>query len=421
MAGKKFIRKLFISLTAFITAAAITVPTAFAFDVDENSRQHEELEQQNEEFIEELKKTNQELLQKVQYSRELQEKISTLTENIRQSTETIDSLNTQIVEKQAMIDEKLSKVADRLNSLRVRLRSIYTAGEISTLEIILQAKDFSDFIDKMELVQSISAYDDKLIIGLQGEMEQISKEQQELKKTKEQVEAEKKQLEQDKENVNRLSEENAAIIEELKQAKSDTQDAIKENAERQAELEKALADYNREVAEQLRLERIRQMQQMQQMRAQEQTENEVISESDGSFVWPCPGHTYLTSLFEEWRGASNHGALDIADGSIYGEKVCACWYGVVISTCEYCTHDYGKYYSCGCGGGYGNYVMIDHGDGRVSIYGHLSGVTVVPGQEVSAGQLIGFVGSTGYSTGPHLHFELQYNGVRYDPLIEYNR
>ena len=64
--------------------------------------------------------------------------------------------------------------------------------------------------------------------------------------------------------------------------------------------------------------------------------------------------------------------------------------------------------------------MIDHGGGKISIYGHLSGVTVSPEDEVVPGQLIGFVGSTGYSTGPHLHFEMQYNGVRYDPLEEYN-
>ena len=110
---------------------------------------------------------------------------------------------------------------------------------------------------------------------------------------------------------------------------------------------------------------------------------------------------------------------DIADAGIYGAKVVACSEGVVFSAWNGCVHDYGKSYSCGCGGGYGNYVMIDHGDGKISIYGHLSDVTVSTGDTVVGGQLIGYVGSTGYSTGPHLHFETQYNGVRYDPLSEY--
>ncbi len=104
---------------------------------------------------------------------------------------------------------------------------------------------------------------------------------------------------------------------------------------------------------------------------------------------------------------------------MYGAEVVACWYGTVFATNSSCVHDYGKFESCGCGGGYGNYVMIDHGGGKVSIYGHLSAVVAEPGQTVKPGQLIGYVGSTGYSTGPHLHFEMQQDGVRYDPLSEY--
>ncbi len=421
MAGKKKVRKLLLAVTAFLTAAAVTIPTAFAFDVEENSRQHEELEKQNEEFIENLKKTNQELLEKVQYSRKLQEQISELTNNIKKSGEKIEALNVSIAEKQALIDEKMAEIADRLDSLRARLRSIYTAGDISTLEIILQARDFSDFVDKMELVQSISAYDDKLIKGLQAEMDKISDEKADLKSAKEQLEAEKMQMEQDKENVNTLSAENSVLIEELKKAKTDTQTAIKDNADRQAELERALADYNAEVAKQLRIERIRQMQEAIKAQRGTSSGDDATFTGDGSFVWPCPGFTYLTSLFDEWRGVSNHGAIDIAGSNIYGSKVIACYEGVVINTNESCPHDYGKYYNCGCAGGFGNYVMIDHGDGRVSIYAHLCSVAVVPGQVVSTGQLIGFVGTTGYSTGPHLHFELRYNGEKYNPLIEYER
>ena len=178
-------------------------------------------------------------------------------------------------------------------------------------------------------------------------------------------------------------------------------------------LEDALSKYNKALADQARIDRMSRMQQY-------LSENpEIVVESTGGFVWPCPGYTNLTSTFDEWRGANNHGALDIAEGGIYGAKVVACYDGVVFSTCTYCSHDYGKEYSCGCGGGYGNYVMIDHGNGKISIYGHLSGVTVADGQHVVAGQLIGYVGSTGYSTGAHLHFEMRYNGIRYDPLTEY--
>ena len=79
----------------------------------------------------------------------------------------------------------------------------------------------------------------------------------------------------------------------------------------------------------------------------------------------------------------------------------------------------GKSYSCGCGGGYGNYVMISHAEGKMTVYGHLTSLTVSTGQTVSRGQVIGYVGSTGNSTGPHLHYECRLNGVRYNPMSEY--
>ena len=76
-------------------------------------------------------------------------------------------------------------------------------------------------------------------------------------------------------------------------------------------------------------------------------------------------------------------------------------------------------YSCGCGGGYGNYIMIDHGNGYSTLYAHLSSLAVSTGQTVRKGQVIGYVGTTGHSTGPHLHFETRYMGEKYDPLLEF--
>ena len=94
--------------------------------------------------------------------------------------------------------------------------------------------------------------------------------------------------------------------------------------------------------------------------------------------------------------------------------------GTVVDTCTYCTHNYPKAMTdnCGCGGGYGNYVKIDHGNGKVTIYAHFTSVVVSPGQSVGKGQVIGYVGTTGQSTGPHLHFECRLNGVRYNPMDE---
>ncbi len=486
MAGNHIIKKALCILTALLAAAAAIMPDALAFDETSNQTQQSRLEQENQKKQNELQKTELSITEKEAYSQQLQKKIADLSQKIQQSNNTIKELNKQINEKQVLIDAKTAQIDDKLEVLKERLRAIYTAGDISTLEIILQARDFSDYIDKMELVSSITESDNKLIRTLQDEMDVITDDQNKLKEAKAKVEKEKQELEKSKKQVNDLSAENTRIIAELIKKKDNKSAELEDIQSRQQELERAMETYYAEQAAkksadtaanktttnkaksstQNNTSNTQKKESSTQETSQNNTskpagrqnnqnntqnnqnsetstqnssyQNDNPSENDsdntgsqnndtnsyidtsGRFVWPCPGHTYLTSLFEEWRGASNHGALDIADGSVYGASVIACQSGTVMYTNEYCPHDYGKFESCGCGGGYGKYVMIDHGNGKMSIYGHLSDVVAYPGQQVSAGQLIGYVGSTGYSTGPHLHFELRKDGVRYDPLSEYD-
>lgn len=391
---KKFLCRV---LCFFMTICLISAQPVVAFDYETAKNEQTQLEEQNEKFQEELEQAQKNIEDKEAYGKALQNKISVLSEQIKLTNDTIENLNQQIKEKQALVDEALSKIESKLDVLRQRLRAIYRAGDTSSLEIILGAKDFSDFLDKTELIKQISANDEKLINELQTHMNSVQKEQDELTKYKKEVEQQKKGLENQKEEINLLSEKNSALIKELHEQINLTEEAIHENYLKQEELEKQIEEYYK-------------------------SQNQVIVDvpNDGSFVWPCPGHTYLTSTYDENRGASNHGALDIADGSVYGAAVVAAQTGYVFSAYNGCPHDYGKSSSCGCGGGYGNYVMIDHGNGKVTVYGHLCDVVVSIGDTVQAGQLLGYVGSTGYSTGPHLHYETRYNNVKYDPLSEYN-
>ena len=417
MAGKM---KKWLSLTAALTLAfsVATVQRTLAFDVEENSRERQEIADENARIRQEIAENKQTLAEKKEYSKQLQKQIQELSQKIRQSNETIKTLNTQIKEKQAQIEEKLAEIADRLELLRTRLRTVYMTGDTSSLEIILGAKSFSDFIDKAEMMKNISDYDSNLINSLQKKMDIISEEQKKLRKDKEAVEQEKASLEENKQKINDLSQENEALMEELSESNKQLQEDVKQNEERQKVLEEALDRYNKEMAEKARQERIARM--LAQQKQYRSGDPEILVSPEGEeYVWPCPGYTYLTALFDEERYYGIHGAIDIAGSGIYGANVIACAAGTVFSINTTCPHDYGKADSCGCGGGYGNYIMIDHGNGKISIYAHLSGLVVEVGQEVQAGQVIGYVGTTGYSTGPHLHFETRYDGIRYDPLLEY--
>ena len=136
--------------------------------------------------------------------------------------------------------------------------------------------------------------------------------------------------------------------------------------------------------------------------------------SGGGFTWPCPGYYTISSTFGN-RWGTTHGAIDIAGGNA-GAAIVAAKGGTVVRVVTGCSHNYPKSGSCGCGGGYGNYVIIQHDGTYSTLYGHMASVSVSVGQTVSAGQTIGYVGSTGFSTGFHLHFEVRVNGTKVDPM-----
>ena len=302
MIGKKI--KIFALMSALaVTFSAATVQNTFAFDVEENSREREQLENQNSQIQEEIIGNRQEIKDKKAYRRELQREIQSLTAKIKESNKRISGLNDDIKEKQAQIYQKLEEIADRLDLLRTRLRTIYMAGDTSSLEIILGAKSFADLIDKSQMMKNVSDYDSNLINELQNKMDIISAEQKELRAKKQEVEKEKKTLEENKKKMNELSEENEKLIQELMDDNEKLRLDIKANEERQKVLEEALDQYNKELADKARQERIAQLiERQRQYRLNAQNDPEILGYSEnGELVWPCPGYSYLTALYAEER------------------------------------------------------------------------------------------------------------------------
>ena len=132
-----------------------------------------------------------------------------------------------------------------------------------------------------------------------------------------------------------------------------------------------------------------------------------------------PGYYGITSEFGP-RWGSNHNGMDICSYGIMGANICAAAPGTVIRVENLCPHNYGKDYSCGCGGGYGRYCIVDHGNGLWTLYGHQTNVSCYVGQKVNTGDVLGQVGSTGWSTGAHLHFEVRLNNVAVNPRLFLN-
>ncbi len=145
------------------------------------------------------------------------------------------------------------------------------------------------------------------------------------------------------------------------------------------------------------------------------TTTTIPAPSSSGFIWPTPGYYYISSGFGA-RWGTTHKGIDVGDAGIMGASVCASKSGTVTYVYNSCTHNYAKTSSCGCGGGYGNYIIIQHDGTYSTLYGHLTSASVSVGDYVQQGQVIGTVGSTGWSTGAHLHFEVRVNGKQQDPL-----
>lgn len=431
-------------LCALLSVCVIAVPvtagitSASAESVESLQQRLQDLDSKNKEYQKVLDSAQNDISEKEKYNEALLNKIDNLDEKISVTRESIEKLNAEISESQKKINQGNGEIESQLDALCERLRAIYMAGSASDLEIILGAKDFTDLIDKMSLVKNLSKYDQELIDNVNSKLDVIGKEKETLEKNKAELLQNEASLKTDLNELNTTLEANKEVLKDLYTKTDEAKDFLKNSGDEKAQIESEIAKYFAEQA----AAKAKQQQQQQQQQAQSSSSQSsssssstsddeddytptptptpsVTPSSSGGYVWPTPGFYYLSSEWNEDRTTYNHGAIDIAGGGIYGATVVAASSGTVAYTNTYCPHDYGKSYSCGCGGGYGKYVWIDHGNGKETIYAHLSSVAVSPGQSVSAGQVVGYVGTTGYSTGPHLHFECRYNGVKYNPMTEF--
>ena len=442
-------------LCALLSVIMISVPvagsivSASAEDVDSLRSRLTELKKQENEYKDILNKSDTEIADQQKYNDALVSKIKTLTEKINLTREQISQLNDSIAENQKAINEGNDSIEDQLTALCERLRAIYMAGSASDLEIILGAKDFSDLIDKMNLVKSLSKYDQELIDQVNVKLADIQVNKDALMKDKEALTENEEALNADLEDLNKTLEENKDRLMNLKITQDDTKNMLNNLSDSKSELEdnikKILEEQQREAQAAIkRQQEEAQKKQQQQQEKQDSSETkqdepqqtepvyepdpEPVYEPDpvydpdpvpsgGNYVWPAPGVYYISSPYHDTadRGYYPSG-VDIAGPM--GSTIVAADSGTVVATYSGCVHNWGKNGDCGCGGSYGNYVMIDHGNGKMTIYGHLSSVAVGAGSIVSKGTTIGYMGSTGHSTGPHLHFECRLNGDTYDPDYE---
>jgi murein DD-endopeptidase MepM/ murein hydrolase activator NlpD len=279
--------------------------------------------------------------------------------------------------------------ADSLVRLDARLVQIYKQAEPSAIDVVLNARNLQDMLDQFDYFNAVAKQDKRIATEVGVAKEQVRAARNDTKKLKVHVSSETQVIEVRTQQVAVVRDRLLQNKNELAGAKSQKQKSLSITQENEKDFVNE-ADALAKVSASLSAR-------IQSVQRSSGAYEPPSGESSHGFIWPASGP--VTSPFG-MRWGRMHDGIDI--GASYGSPIHAAAAGRVIY--------------CGWEEGYGNLTVIDHGNGLATAYGHQSSIAVSCGQDVSQGQTIGYVGSTGHSTGPHLHFEVRVNGSPVDPL-----
>ena len=390
---KRFIKALSLVLVlTLMLGIAVSMPVSADKSPAEISSEISKLEQDQKN----LKATIAELKKDAKKQNELkaaiEKQIASVQKQIELCNQQIDSITAKIAANKAEIAKKNAEIeADKL-AFKKRLRAIYMSSSDSNVKILLGADDFSQFLQLSQLTASVSARDKLMIEKIVAAVKVLEEKQVENNKLLEEQTAVKNTIVKKQNELKAQNNEIQALISQINKEQGNAQAQINKNDK---EIEEMRYELNKILSE---------------------ASGDTDQVYDGSqFLWPVPSIRKVSSPFG-YRWGTTHNGIDISNGT-YGAKIVAIADGVVTRSIKHCTHNYPKdplRDCCGISGqgkGYGNHVVIDHGvgsDGKkyTAYYAHMQTVAVSNGQKVKKGQTIGYVGCTGQSTGPHLHFGL---------------
>lgn len=382
---KETLRKILIIISILILCTTLSTGS-IATDISD-------LDKQKKEVSEELNKKNKQLEYVNEELTTALLEIQKLDDEILQYETDLNKYETQLSKLQTSIDEAIEKIdlvqedyQTREEILRERLVEMYKAGDVTYLEVLLSSKSLTEFISSYFLMRQLVEYDNKLI-------EQVEREKNDLEYTKAKLEKEQKEV-----KTIKAKKEQTTII--LNNKKTLQKAHVNKLSEAEKKLQKEIIEYKKEVYR------------IQSLISQVSGEpNLQIQYTGGDMIWPVAKEgTAITSYYEQREHPITgiihyHSGIDIGN-AYFGTPVVAALDGYVSYA--------------GWLGGYGNCVIINHGNGVSTLYGHGQAILTTLHKEVKQGELIMEVGSTGNSTGPHLHFEIRINGYTVNPLLYVN-
>jgi len=371
--------KISLSIIIFITFVFGISCYVFSESLNELKDDRAEAETQEEAAKAELKSIKADLTDVQVEIAGINDEIINLEYELAELTEKTSNLSTSISENQSSIEKLSKEYSDKKELLEKRLVETYKAGETTYLDVLLSSKSITDFISNYYLVTEIIESDNSLMDLVYSQKTQLEEKQAKLEKERTELAESKESLDKKKVSLTNKSVVKKSYLDKLNKNEKDAQKRIEEYQKKLKEIENEIAILS---------------------------ENSIGGDYNGGTMrWPVPGYSRITSNFGMrlhpiTKIYKLHTGVDI--GAPTGTNFIAAADGKVISS---------KYNIA-----YGNMVMIDHGGGVVTLYAHGSKRMVSEGEYVRQGQTVLKVGSTGYATGPHAHFEVRINGKYENPL-----
>lgn len=374
-------KRLLILVLAAVTAAMSASPVQAAKSVDQLKKDLSESQKKVEETKKELKSKQAEQSKQKEKKNALDVEIAGIQDDIDAVQAVINEKNAEIESKNAEINKLDGELKKTDKQLKQRMKIMYESGTTSYLEMIFASKGLSDLFTRISVIESILKHDNAIMDKYEAQIEEIAAAKAVVETEKnEQVEA-KAILKEKQEQIEAKQAEQQTVINELSKD-------INELKRQEAETEKAEKQIQAQIDAALKAS----------------SQQSVTYKGNGKFKFPLASYTRISSSYgyriHPITGTNKlHSGIDYA--APYGTAIYAAEDGVVLTS--------------GWVNGYGYTVTINHGGGYVTLYAHCSKLLVSAGQSVTAGQTIAKVGSTGNSTGNHLHFEVKVNGKAVNP------
>mgnify|MGYP000494472435 FL=1 len=415
---KKSLRSVFCALLAAAAlAASLPAHAVSQAEIDDLQKKLDALEQQAQEQQDVINDLTSQKARFITRKLALDNKIEINRQMIELIGEQIEIYDEIIAEKQAELDKALEKETAQTELLRSRIRAMEENSTYSYASFIFDSSSVTELLSRIGDVNDIMHYDKTLeeeYMAAREDVESIKKSYEEARHEQELLQ---KELDTKQAELDAQVEAAYTMIADIETLSDDAQAEYDAIAEEEAKAEETLQEAIRKrAAEQAKYNQNNNSNNGGGGNSGGSGGNSGGGSSGGgsatslsNLQWPVPSCTLITSRFgyrvAPTTGASTyHGGLDIGAGM--GASIVAAGAGDVIYA--------------GANGGYGNCVMIDHGNGVVTVYAHMSSIGVSYGQYVTAGQYVGAVGSTGVSTGPHCHFEIRINGAQTDPAAYFS-